>query len=71
MMSDHEVQMVKDNMSEFNVKFHGPKDSAISPASPAQSHRPPPPAPAAACDPFLSCYALAPAPWRVGCALRF
>jgi hypothetical protein len=27
MMSDHEVQMVKDNMSEFNVKFHGPKDS--------------------------------------------
>eukprot|EP00960_Hanusia_phi_P029057 747750-Hanusia_phi.AAC.1 len=27
MMSDHEVQMVKDNMSEFNVKFSGPKDS--------------------------------------------
>ena len=27
MMSNHEVQMVKDNMSEFNVKFHGPKDS--------------------------------------------
>lgn len=27
MMSDHEVQMVKDNMSEFNVKFHGPKDT--------------------------------------------
>jgi len=27
MMSDHEVQMVKDNMSEFNVKFNGPKDS--------------------------------------------
>ena len=27
MMSDHQVQMVKDNMSEFNVKFHGPKDS--------------------------------------------
>ena len=26
-MSDHEVQMVKDNMSEFNVKFNGPKDS--------------------------------------------
>ena len=26
-MSDHEVQMVKDSMSEFNVKFHGPKDS--------------------------------------------
>jgi hypothetical protein len=29
MMSDHEVQMVKDNMSEFNVKFHGPKDSEM------------------------------------------
>jgi len=27
MMSDHEVQMVKDNMAEFNVKFHGPKDT--------------------------------------------
>ncbi|EKX37639.1 hypothetical protein GUITHDRAFT_158581 [Guillardia theta CCMP2712] len=27
MMSDHEVQMVKDNMSEFNVKFNGPKDT--------------------------------------------
>lgn len=27
MMSDHEVQMVKDSMSEFNVKFHGPKDT--------------------------------------------
>ena len=27
MMSDYEVQTVKDNMSEFNVKFHGPKDS--------------------------------------------
>lgn len=27
MMSDYEVQMIKDNMSEFNVKFHGPKDS--------------------------------------------
>ena len=29
MMSDHEVQMVKDNISEFNVKFHGPKDSEM------------------------------------------
>jgi len=28
MMSDYEVQTIKDNMSEFNVKFHGPKDSA-------------------------------------------
>mmetsp|Transcript_43068 Transcript_43068/g.84224 ORF Transcript_43068/g.84224 Transcript_43068/m.84224 type:complete len:188 (+) Transcript_43068:87-650(+) len=27
MMSDYEVQMVKDNMSEFHVKFHGPKDT--------------------------------------------
>ena len=43
MMSDHEVQMVKDNMSEFNVKFHGPKDSAIPPTSPAQPPSPPAP----------------------------
>ena len=27
MMSDWEVQLVRDNMSEFNVKFVGPKDS--------------------------------------------
>ena len=27
MMSDWEVQLVRDNMSEFNVKFAGPKDS--------------------------------------------
>ncbi len=31
MMSDYEVQMIKDNMSEFNVKFHGPKDSKLPP----------------------------------------
>ena len=50
MMSDHEVQMVKDNMSEFNVKFHGPKDSesrghrhaASHAASHAARARPPP-----------------------------
>mmetsp|Transcript_28044 Transcript_28044/g.58427 ORF Transcript_28044/g.58427 Transcript_28044/m.58427 type:complete len:129 (+) Transcript_28044:212-598(+) len=28
MMSDWEVQLVKDNISEFNVKFRGPKDTA-------------------------------------------
>mmetsp|Transcript_5282 Transcript_5282/g.11715 ORF Transcript_5282/g.11715 Transcript_5282/m.11715 type:complete len:192 (-) Transcript_5282:540-1115(-) len=27
MMSDHEVQTIGDSMSEFNVKFNGPKDT--------------------------------------------
>ncbi|GAB4818175.1 hypothetical protein N2152v2_005221 [Parachlorella kessleri] len=27
MMSDYKVELVEDNISEFNVEFHGPKDS--------------------------------------------
>ena len=27
MMSDYNVEMVNDDMTEFNVEFHGPRDS--------------------------------------------
>lgn len=27
LMSDHEVELINDNMQEFHVKFHGPKDT--------------------------------------------
>ncbi|SCU98146.1 LAFA_0G15896g1_1 [Lachancea sp. 'fantastica'] len=27
LMSDHDVQLIDDNMQEFHIKFHGPKDT--------------------------------------------
>jgi hypothetical protein len=39
MMSDHEVQTIGDSMSEFNVKFHGPKESNSPPPAPLVSSR--------------------------------
>jgi len=60
MMSDHEVQTPGDSMSEFNVKFHGPKDSAPPPLSDGALHGETTP-PRAPC-------AMPPAPWPAGAA---
>lgn len=30
MMSDWKVELVEDNISEFHVEFHGPKDSEFA-----------------------------------------
>lgn len=30
MMKDYNVQMINDSLHEFNVEFHGPKDSMSS-----------------------------------------
>jgi hypothetical protein len=29
LMTDHEVDLVEDSFMEFNIKFHGPKDSTL------------------------------------------
>ena len=38
MMSDWKVDLVNDNVSEFNVVFHGPTDSALH-ALPPHAYR--------------------------------